>query len=179
MYLPASKTLHTGPYKWKVYRYFILSYLTVGTVCRWCLWWWESLECRACSSLTSSPLSWWVRLPPSWQDLRVSKNQTRALSANVVNKNPDPCPNLILSEILKDIKIWMRSSRVWMRSSSGCDPSEWLERLTANSEVATVLGSIHASSDTVECEVRQMNHCWIKYWTKKIPKSSPVYKIRI
>ncbi len=32
------------------------------------------------------------------------------------------------------------------------DVAEWLERLTANAEVATVLGSIPASSDTVESE---------------------------
>ncbi len=31
----------------------------------------------------------------------------------------------------------------------GRDLAEWLERLTANSEVETVLGSIPASSDTV------------------------------
>jgi hypothetical protein len=37
--------------------------------------------------------------------------------------------------------------------------AEWLERLTANSEVATVLGSIPASSDTVESEGRQMKQC--------------------
>jgi hypothetical protein len=43
----------------------------------------------------------------------------------------------------------MRSSRLWMISS------EWLERLT----VATVLGSIPASSDTVESVGRQMKRC--------------------
>jgi hypothetical protein len=47
-----------------------------------------------------------------------------------------------------------------MRSSR-----EGLERLTvtANDKVATVLGSIPASSDTVESEWRQMKQCWIKY----------------
>ncbi len=40
---------------------------------------------------------------------------------------------------------------------------EWLERLTANAEVATVLGSIPASSDTVESEERQMKQCWNQY----------------
>ncbi len=39
------------------------------------------------------------------------------------------------------------------------DLAEWLERLTANAEVATVLGSISASSDTVESERRQMKQC--------------------
>jgi hypothetical protein len=38
----------------------------------------------------------------------------------------------------------------------GTDLAEWLERLTANAGVATVLGSIPASSDTVESEGRQM-----------------------
>jgi hypothetical protein len=37
--------------------------------------------------------------------------------------------------------------------------AEWLERLTANAVVATVLGSIPASSDTVESKGRQMKHC--------------------
>jgi hypothetical protein len=37
----------------------------------------------------------------------------------------------------------------WMRSS----------RLTANAVIATVLGSIPASSDTVESEGRQMKQC--------------------
>ncbi len=37
--------------------------------------------------------------------------------------------------------------------------AEWLARLTANAVVATVLGSILASSDTVESEGRQMKQC--------------------
>jgi hypothetical protein len=45
-----------------------------------------------------------------------------------------------------------RSHPQWMRS-------EWLESLTANAVVATVLGSIPASSDIVESEVRKMNQC--------------------
>ncbi len=35
----------------------------------------------------------------------------------------------------------------------------WLERLSANAEVATALGSIPASSDTVESEGLLMNQC--------------------
>ncbi len=42
-------------------------------------------------------------------------------------------------------------------------------RLAAIVEVATVLGSNQASSDTVEPEGRQMKQCWIKY--KKVKKS--------
>jgi hypothetical protein len=38
----------------------------------------------------------------------------------------------------------------------GCDRAEWLERLTVNAVVATVLGSIPASSDTVKSEGRQI-----------------------
>jgi hypothetical protein len=34
----------------------------------------------------------------------------------------------------------------------GCDLAEWLERLAVNAKVATDLGSIPASSDTVESE---------------------------
>ncbi len=37
--------------------------------------------------------------------------------------------------------------------------TKWLERLTANAEVVTVLCSIPASSDTVESEGRQMKQC--------------------
>ncbi len=50
-----------------------------------------------------------------------------------------------------------------MRSSV----DEWLDRLNANAEVATVLGSIPASFDTVESEGRQMKQYWIKYWKNK------------
>ncbi len=39
------------------------------------------------------------------------------------------------------------------------DLAEWLERLAANAIVATVLGSIPASSDTVDSEGRQMKQC--------------------
>jgi hypothetical protein len=39
------------------------------------------------------------------------------------------------------------------------DIAQWLERLTANAVVATVLGSISASSDRVESEGRQMKQC--------------------
>jgi hypothetical protein len=35
----------------------------------------------------------------------------------------------------------------------------WFDCLTANAEVATVLGSILAFSDAVESEVRQMKQC--------------------
>ncbi len=44
--------------------------------------------------------------------------------------------------------LWMRSSLV----ECGLDLADWLERLTANAKVATVLGSIQASSDTLESE---------------------------
>ncbi len=51
----------------------------------------------------------------------------------------------------------MRSSRVWMRPS-------WVVR-ASDCQVATVLGSNPASSDTVKSEGRQMKQCWIKYGT--------------
>jgi hypothetical protein len=47
----------------------------------------------------------------------------------------------------------MRCSQVRMRFG----------RVTANAEVATVLGSIPTSSDTVESEGRQMKQCRTKY----------------
>jgi hypothetical protein len=43
-----------------------------------------------------------------------------------------------------------------LQVDGGGDLAEWFERLTAKSDVATVLGSIPASSDTVESEERQM-----------------------
>ncbi len=58
--------------------------------------------------------------------------------------------------------------------SSGWDLAEWLERLTANAVVATVLGSIPASSDTVESEGRQMKQCWISYIKEKFKKKIPL-----
>ncbi len=45
--------------------------------------------------------------------------------------------------------------------------AELLERLTANAVVATALGSIPASSDTVETEGLQMKQCWITYIKRK------------
>jgi hypothetical protein len=46
----------------------------------------------------------------------------------------------------------------------------WLERLTANAIVATVLGSLPAFTGTVESEGRQMKQCCIKYLKiQKIP----------
>ncbi len=51
----------------------------------------------------------------------------------------------------------------------------WLERLTVNGVVATVMGSIPASSDTVESEGRQIKQCWISY-IKENPKNSPFKK---
>jgi hypothetical protein len=66
----------------------------------------------------------------------------------------------------------MRCSRVWMRSSrGGWDVAEWLERLSANAEVATVLASIPASSDTMESEGWKMKHCWVSTYIKKSKKS--------
>ncbi len=44
---------------------------------------------------------------------------------------------------------------------SGWDLAKWLERLTANAKVATVLGSIPASFDIVESEGRQIKQSWI------------------
>ncbi len=54
------------------------------------------------------------------------------------------------------------------------DLAYWLERLTANAPVATVLGSIPASVGTVESEGRQMKQCWILYGKKreKIPQKN-------
>jgi len=72
----------------------------------------------------------------------------------------------------------MRSSwGGWDLADSGWDLAEWLERLTANAVVATVLGTIPESSDTVEFEGRQMQQCWISYIKRKKSKKSP-FKIK-
>ncbi len=58
----------------------------------------------------------------------------------------------------------MKSSRV-----GGWDLVDWLER---HVNVATILGSIQASSDTAESEGRQIKQFWIKYFKKS--NKSPV-----
>ncbi len=58
----------------------------------------------------------------------------------------------------------MRCTREWMRCA------EYLERLTASAEVETVLGSIPASSDTVESEGRQMKQVEESTFIKKSEK---------
>ncbi len=61
----------------------------------------------------------------------------------------------------------------------GWDIAEWLERLTANAVVATVLGSvgsIPASSDTLKSEGRQMKQCWISFKNDEKSKKSPFNK---
>jgi hypothetical protein len=57
----------------------------------------------------------------------------------------------------------------WMKSSRA------VERLTANVNVATVLGSIPASSDTVESELQQV----LNTVHKKNPKKSPCLNIMV
>ncbi len=46
------------------------------------------------------------------------------------------------------------------------DLAEWLKRLTTNSVVATIMGSIQASSGTVESEGQQMKQCRMSYIKK-------------
>ncbi len=53
------------------------------------------------------------------------------------------------------------------------DLAKCWERLAVNAKVATVLGSIPASSDTVESEGWQMKQCWITYIKIKNPKNPP------
>ncbi len=55
---------------------------------------------------------------------------------------------------------------------SGWDLAEWLERLAASAEVA----SIPAFSDTVEYVWRQMKQCWIKYVKRKKSQKIPLLK---
>jgi hypothetical protein len=48
--------------------------------------------------------------------------------------------------------------------------------MAAYAEVATVLGSILASSNIVESEWRQMKQCWKKYWSSS---SAALYAIAL
>jgi hypothetical protein len=59
---------------------------------------------------------------------------------------------LISSMWLRSSRMWMISSRMWMISIAESD--------CYNAEVATVLGSIPASSDIAESEARQMKQCY-------------------
>ncbi len=61
-----------------------------------------------------------------------------------------------------------------MRSITKCgwDLAKGLKRLAVNAKVATVLGSIPASFDTVESEGRQMKQCWITSIKRKNQKKS-------
>jgi hypothetical protein len=60
----------------------------------------------------------------------------------------------------------MRCSRV------GDDLAKWFERLIDSAKVAKVLGSIPASTDTVEYEGRQMNKILSKNNNKKTWKKN-------
>jgi hypothetical protein len=79
---------------------------------------------------------------------------------------------------MRSSRVWMRSRLVWVRDLAEFrwDLAELLERLAVNTKAATVLGSIPASSDTVESEGRQMKQCWITYIKRKIPKNPPSTK---
>jgi hypothetical protein len=59
----------------------------------------------------------------------------------------------------------------------GWDLDKSLDRLRANVEVQTVLGSMSASSDTVEFEGRQMKQFWIKHWVFSRSPQSYFFKI--
>ncbi len=56
-----------------------------------------------------------------------------------------------------------------IEANYGCDLyiAKGLERPAVNAKVATVLGSIPASSDTMESEGRQMKQWWLEYIKKE------------
>ncbi len=74
------------------------------------------------------------------------------------------------------MRIVTKISEGWDLDECGWDLAEWLERLTANAVVATVLGSIPASFDTVESEGWHMKQCWISCIKRKNP-NIPLKKI--
>jgi hypothetical protein len=63
--------------------------------------------------------------------------------------------------------------KIWQ----GWDLAVWLERLTANSLITTVLRSIPASLNAVESEGRQMTQYWILYVKIKKIQTNPPLKI--
>ncbi len=68
------------------------------------------------------------------------------------------------------------SLRIYNRwKSSRLAIGYWLERLTVIAKVPTVLGSMPASSDTLESEVRRMKQCWIT----NIKIQKPVQKLKL
>ncbi len=71
-------------------------------------------------------------------------------------------PWFLFSPRLVQLYSWMKSIAVW------------LERLTINAKAATVLGSMPASSVTVESEGRQMKQSWRTDFIRKNHKNSPL-----
>ncbi len=66
----------------------------------------------------------------------------------------------------------------WKLVFVDADLVEWLECLAVNAKVATFLGSMLASSDTVKSEGRQMKLCWIMYCKKQKSKKTSLKKER-
>jgi hypothetical protein len=61
-------------------------------------------------------------------------------------------------QIIKGKKSKLKINFLYRSRQKKLDLAEWLKRLSANAKVATVLGSIPASSDTVDSEGRQTKH---------------------
>jgi hypothetical protein len=73
-----------------------------------------------------------------------------------------------LSSLCEDVAL-VRETRI-LRCSSGWDVALWMRCSgVARAPDSQCLGSIPASSGTMESEGRQMKQCWIKYIYKKIP----------
>ncbi len=72
-------------------------------------------------------------------------------------------------QIIKGKKSKLKINFLYRSRQKKLDLAEWLKRLSANAKVATVLGSIPASSDTVDSEGRQTKHRWINYRAKNSP----------
>ncbi len=83
---------------------------------------------------------------------------------------------------MKDRKYSQYNSSMWMSTSLWIKSSRVVRASDSQSRiVTTVLGSITASSDTVESEGRQTKQCWISYTLikKKIKFSSYIGKFRV
>jgi hypothetical protein len=88
----------------------------------------------------------------------------------VLLRGEDDCTRQVLTAAAFPIPLLNSGSCQSLEKST--DLAEWLERLTATAVVATVMGSIPASSDTVESEGQQMKQCRISYIKNNFKKEN-------
>ncbi len=116
---------------------------------------------------------WWN--PPSCSTHQVSSIPTASgILIPVILGSEMKWQKIIKQSVWVPTSVMIRAivKNKFLKIRDGWVLAEWLERLTANPVVATVLGWIPASSDTVDSEGWQVKQCWRKKW--KNPKNSPL-----